>query len=49
MSKGKSKGKFVVKSADLDYYSFNKVLSRNAVYNFILGARGLGKTYGAKM
>ena len=49
MSKGKSKGKFVVKSADLDYYSFNKVLSRNAVYNFILGARGLGKTYGAKL
>lgn len=32
----------------LDYYSFDKVLSYNAVYNFIVGARGLGKTYGAK-
>lgn len=30
------------------YYDFGPVLSRNAVYNFILGARGLGKTYGAK-
>jgi len=32
----------------LAYYDFNKVLSYNAVYNFIVGARGLGKTYGAK-
>lgn len=32
----------------LKYYSFRAVLSRNAVYNFIIGARGLGKTYGAK-
>lgn len=30
------------------YYDFGPVLSHNAVYNFILGARGLGKTYGAK-
>lgn len=30
------------------YYDFGPILSRNAVYNFILGARGLGKTYGAK-
>jgi hypothetical protein len=30
------------------YYDFGPVLSRNGVYNFILGARGLGKTYGAK-
>lgn len=36
------------RSADLDYYSFNRVDSYNAVYNFIVGARGLGKTYGAK-
>lgn len=36
-------------SANLDYYDFNKVLSQNAVYNFVLGARGLGKTYGAKL
>lgn len=32
----------------LKYYNFGPVLSRNAVYNFIVGARGLGKTYGAK-
>jgi hypothetical protein len=30
-----------------DYYSLHDVLSRNAMWNFILGARGLGKTYGA--
>lgn len=30
------------------YYSFQKLLSYNAVYNFCVGARGLGKTYGAK-
>lgn len=30
------------------YYNYDKVMSYNAVYNFILGARGLGKTYGAK-
>lgn len=32
----------------LKYYSFGPVMSRNAQYNFIIGARGLGKTYGAK-
>ena len=30
-----------------DYYSLHDVLSRNAMWNFILGARGLGKTYAA--
>lgn len=30
------------------YYSFNKVLSLNAVLNFVVGGRGLGKTYGAQ-
>lgn len=30
------------------YYSFNRVLSYNAVLNFICGARGVGKTFGAK-
>ena len=35
-------------SADLPYYDFGKILSYNAVYNFVCGARGLGKTYGAK-
>ena len=34
---------------ELKYYSFGPVLSRNAVYNFVVGARGLGKTYGAKV
>jgi hypothetical protein len=35
-------------SETLKYYSFSSILSRNAVYNFVIGARGLGKTYGAK-
>ena len=30
------------------YYSFSKVLSYAGVFNMIMGARGLGKTYGAK-
>jgi len=30
------------------YYDFGAVLSRNGVFNFILGGRGIGKTYGAK-
>lgn len=30
------------------YYSFDKVFSYNAYFNFIVGGRGLGKTYGAK-
>ena len=30
------------------YYSFSRVLSYNGVYNMVMGARGLGKTYGAK-
>lgn len=30
------------------YYSFSNVLSYGGVYNMIMGARGLGKTYGAK-
>lgn len=30
------------------YYNYSKVLSYNAVYNFIVGGRGTGKTYGAK-
>lgn len=33
----------------LDYYSLGPVLSRNAVFNFIVGARGVGKTYSAKV
>lgn len=30
------------------YYSFDKIHSYNATYMFVIGARGLGKTYGAK-
>jgi hypothetical protein len=29
------------------YYNYDKVLSYNGTYNFLVGARGLGKTYGA--
>lgn len=36
------------KPKTFDYYSFDNILSRNAVYNCISGARGIGKTYGAK-
>lgn len=35
-------------SKKLSYYDYGQVLSRNAVFNMIMGARGLGKTYGAK-
>ena len=31
-----------------DYYDFQPLMSRNATFNFIAGARGVGKTYGAK-
>lgn len=32
----------------LSYYNFDKIYSYNAVFNFLVGSRGLGKTYGAK-
>ena len=32
-----------------DYYDFGKLLSRNGVFNMVVGARGVGKTYGAKL
>lgn len=31
------------------YYSYSKVLSYNAMFNFIIGERGVGKTFGAKL
>ena len=37
------------KQPERDYYSFAPILSHNAVYNFIVGARGVGKSYGAKV
>lgn len=30
------------------YYSYDKLYSFNAIYNYVIGGRGLGKTYGAK-
>lgn len=30
------------------YYDFPELLSRNGIINFVVGARGYGKTYGAK-
>ena len=32
-----------------DYYDFGKLLSHNGVFNMVVGARGVGKTYGAKL
>lgn len=29
------------------YYSYNRILSFNAFLNFLIGERGVGKTYGA--
>ena len=34
---------------NFDYYDFSKIFSYNAVYNLIVGARGVGKTYGVKL
>jgi hypothetical protein len=31
------------------FYNFAPILSHNCTYNFVLGARGLGKTYGISM
>lgn len=37
-----------IKKKNYNYYSYDQVLSRNGVFNFIVGGRGYGKTYGAK-
>lgn len=34
--------------AEGDYYDYGRVLSYHAPWMFVIGARGLGKTYGAK-
>ena len=31
-----------------DYYNLHDLMTRGAAWNFIIGARGLGKTYAAK-
>ena len=33
----------------LSFYNYDKLYSYNGIYNFLCGARGLGKTYGAKL
>src|SRR4051812_30330422 len=33
---------------EFKYYNYNKLYSYNCSYNFLIGGRGLGKTYGAK-
>jgi hypothetical protein len=33
---------------ELDYYSLGSLLSHNGTYNFLVGARGLGKTFSSK-
>lgn len=38
----------MVTKAPTQFYNFNKVCSYNATYMFVVGQRGLGKTYGAK-
>lgn len=37
------------KKQRLPFYDYNRLYSYNAVLNFVCGARGLGKTYGAKL
>lgn len=32
---------------DIPYYDYRRVLSYNGIYNFCVGGRGIGKTYGA--
>ena len=33
----------------MSYYNFDRIYSYNATWNFLVGSRGLGKTYGAKL
>ncbi len=32
----------------IEYYDFTSLLEKNGTYNFVVGGRGIGKTYGAK-
>lgn len=36
------------KTTEFNFYNYNKILSYNAYWNFVVGPRGNGKTYGAK-
>lgn len=40
---------FVAPTVDLKYYNYDKLMSFNAKFNFLVGARGLGKSYGLKV
>lgn len=31
------------------YYDYSRIMTYNAIFNFLVGARGLGKTYGIKL
>lgn len=33
----------------LDFYNYDKIYSYNGIFNIVVGARGLGKSYGAKV
>ena len=35
-------------SKEIEFYDYNRIKSYNTLFNFILSARGNGKTYGAK-
>lgn len=39
----------VATHTQLDYYNYDKIMSYNATFNFLCGARGLGKTFGAQL
>lgn len=34
--------------SNIEYYDFTPLLEKNGTYNFVVGGRGIGKTYGAK-
>ena len=34
--------------SNIEYYDFGPLLEKNGTYNFVIGGRGIGKTYGAK-
>jgi hypothetical protein len=45
---GRSSASFGPQKKQYPYYDFGPILSRNAAWNFIVGGRGIGKSYGAK-
>ena len=43
------RNKKAAETPKFSYYNFDKIYSFNAIFNFLVGSRGLGKTYGAKL